>query len=99
MRLSVDARRPFGVALGGLIAIAWLSLWLWGQSPYGRFLSHQGIDTAGGGGGLALTFVRGGALVIVGLEVPRRPALGLIVCRAYPPRRGPLPPRGLFIPG
>src|ERR1700737_1911530 len=70
MRLSVDARRPFVVALLALIGCAWLSLWLWGQSPYGRFLSHEGIDAAGGGGLLALTFVGGWTLMIVAMMLP-----------------------------
>src|SRR5713101_4508525 len=70
MRLAVDGRRPFGVALAGLIGFAWLSLWLWGQSPYGRFLSHEGIDGAGGGGLLALTFVGGWTLMIVAMMLP-----------------------------
>ena len=54
MRLVVDARRPFALALAALIGFAWLSLWLWGESPYGRFLSHEGIDAAGGGGLLSV---------------------------------------------
>src|SRR5260370_149958 len=70
MRLSVDARRPFGVALAALIGFAWVSLWLWGESPYGRFLSHAGIDAAGGGGLLALTFVGGWTLMIVAMMLP-----------------------------
>jgi predicted metal-binding membrane protein len=70
MRLSVDARRPFALALAGLIGFAWLSLWLWGESPYGRFLSHEGIDAAGGGGLLALTFVGGWTLMIVAMMLP-----------------------------
>src|SRR5437660_5549988 len=70
MRLAVDGRRPFALALAGLIGFAWLSLWLWGQSPYGRFLSHEGIDAAGGGGLLALTFVGGWTLMIVAMMLP-----------------------------
>src|SRR5437016_5092564 len=70
MRLTVDARRPFVLALAGLIACAWLSLWLWGQSPYGRLLSHDGIDAAGGGTLLALTFVGGWTLMIVAMMLP-----------------------------
>ncbi|MCA1644470.1 MAG: DUF2182 domain-containing protein [Chloroflexi bacterium] len=70
MRLTVDARRPFMAAMAGLIAIAWLTLWLWGQSPYGRFLSHDGIDAAGGGAPLALTFIAGWTLMIVAMMLP-----------------------------
>ena len=28
------------LGLGSLIALAWYVLWLWGQSPYGRYLTH-----------------------------------------------------------
>src|SRR5579859_7177736 len=70
MRLTVDGRRPFVVALLALVAFAWLSLWLWGQSPYGRFLSHEGIDAAGGGTLLALTFIGGWTLMIVAMMLP-----------------------------
>src|SRR5260370_19433606 len=105
MRLSVDARRPFALALAGLIGFAWLSLWLWGESPYGRFLSHEGIDAAGGGGLLALTFVGGWALMIVALMSSRRLSLvGLV--RAVAPHTDrpfqlscPLPLRCFFFRG
>jgi predicted metal-binding membrane protein len=26
-----------------LIVLAWVTLWLWGQSPYGRFLTHEAL--------------------------------------------------------
>jgi predicted metal-binding membrane protein len=70
MRLSVDGRRPFAAALAGLVAVAWLTLWAWGQSPYGRFLSHAEMDSAGGGGFLALTFVAGWTLMVVAMMLP-----------------------------
>jgi predicted metal-binding membrane protein len=38
---SVDNRRYFTPALLGLIALAWILLVAWGQSPYGRFLDHD----------------------------------------------------------
>ena len=34
MRVVAD-RRYFLLLMGGLIALAWLTLWLWGQSPTG----------------------------------------------------------------
>jgi predicted metal-binding membrane protein len=70
VRLSVDGRRPFALALAALVGLAWLTLWLWGQSPYGRLLSHEGIDAAGGGTLLALTFVGGWTLMIVAMMLP-----------------------------
>ena len=37
-----DDRLFFGL-IGGLVVLAWLSLWLWQQSPYARFLGHEEI--------------------------------------------------------
>jgi predicted metal-binding membrane protein len=70
MRVTVDARRPFVATLAGLVGVAWLALWLWGNSPYGRLMSHDGIDAAGGGSALALTFVAGWTLMIVAMMLP-----------------------------
>jgi predicted metal-binding membrane protein len=36
----IDNRRYFGPMLIGLIALAWVTLIAWGESPYGRFLDH-----------------------------------------------------------
>jgi predicted metal-binding membrane protein len=33
-------RDPLVWLLGALIALAWASLWVWGQSPYARYLNH-----------------------------------------------------------
>lgn len=33
-------RPTFALSLGGLVAFAWLALWLWERSPYGRYLNH-----------------------------------------------------------
>src|SRR5258708_18286816 len=94
MRLSVDARRPFGVALAALVAFAWLSLWLWGQSPYGRFLSHEGIDAAGGGGLLALTFIGGWAPMVVAMMLPSSPPFVVMFSVLTPQPPDPRPPVG-----
>ncbi len=32
---------PFLPLMGGLILLAWITLWVWEQSPYGRYLNHQ----------------------------------------------------------
>ena len=42
---------PFLPLMGGLIILAWITLWVWEQSPYGRYLNHQepanlGLDPA-----------------------------------------------------
>lgn len=33
-------RAPFLLFFGGLVVCAWLTLWLWELSPYGRYLNH-----------------------------------------------------------
>ena len=63
-------RRLFTPLLVGLIALAWLTLWVWGQSPYGRFLSHHSLDEVRGGGLLMLVFVAGWTLMIVAMMLP-----------------------------
>ena len=35
--------RLFLVSLAALIALAWVSLLAWGQSPYERFLDHRAL--------------------------------------------------------
>lgn len=99
MRLTVDGRRPFALALSGLVAVAWLTLWLWGQSPYGRFLSHQEIDAAGGGGLLALTFIGGWTLMIVAMMLPSSLPLVLMFGVLTRQRRDRLVLLGLLLLG
>ena len=37
---ALDRRRSFLPLLSSLIALAWLALWVWERSPYGRYLDH-----------------------------------------------------------
>jgi predicted metal-binding membrane protein len=37
---AVLQRRRFLALTGTLVAAAWLTLWLWGQGPYSRYLNH-----------------------------------------------------------
>ena len=37
---TLGPRRAFLALLGGLIALAWLTLFLWELSPYARYLDH-----------------------------------------------------------
>jgi predicted metal-binding membrane protein len=46
MQVLIDDRRPFLAVLIALIGLAWLALWLWGQSPSGRFLRHDAAPAA-----------------------------------------------------
>ena len=43
MEVRAADRRRFLAVAGSLIGLAWLVLWLWGQSPAGRFLSHEDL--------------------------------------------------------
>lgn len=66
-------QRPFLLLLGGLVALTWLALWLWGQSPYGRFLSHEELAEPSAGSGyalLAVLFVAGWTLMTVAMMLP-----------------------------
>jgi predicted metal-binding membrane protein len=54
----------------GLVALAWAALWLWGNSPYARLLSHDAAAATGGGPALALAFVGGWTLMIVAMMLP-----------------------------
>src|SRR5262245_26686968 len=37
---ALPRNRPFVPLVGGLIVLAWITLALWEQSPYGRYLDH-----------------------------------------------------------
>src|SRR5262249_1016430 len=42
---TLKGRDAFLPLIGGLIALAWLTLYVWEQSPYGRYLDHgQWLD-------------------------------------------------------
>src|SRR5215475_3372891 len=70
MRVVVD-RRYFSLLMGGLIALAWLTLWLWGQSPYGRLLNHDELSRADLSDGLVvLVIVVGWTLMVVAMMLP-----------------------------
>ena len=36
-------RTILAATLLALAALAWLSLWVWAASPYGRYLHHEGV--------------------------------------------------------
>jgi predicted metal-binding membrane protein len=66
-----DPRRDRAILAGSLVALtglAWLSLWVWAASPYGRYLHHDA-----GTGPLPLEvglFVAGWVLMIVAMMLP-----------------------------
>jgi predicted metal-binding membrane protein len=59
------------MVLGALCLLAWLALWVWGQSPYGRYLDHQRLDEMGRGDAALLLVVAGGwTLMSVAMMLP-----------------------------
>ncbi len=61
----VDDRRraAFRWLFAGLTASAWLTLWLWSASPYGRLLEHGGWSEAGILGSLCRSIPEGDVVV------------------------------------
>lgn len=66
----VTEQRPFVALLVTLVVLAWCALWLWGQSPYGRFLGHHQLAAVRGGGVLVLVFVAGWTLMTIAMMLP-----------------------------
>jgi predicted metal-binding membrane protein len=71
---QLNDRRPFLAVATALVALMWLSLWWWGQSPSGRFLSHEELEHANGVAGgyatLVLLFVAGWTLMTIAMMLP-----------------------------
>ena len=44
MLVKVRNTRLFAALLVMLVAVAWLTLWVWGQSPYDRYLDHEQLS-------------------------------------------------------
>jgi predicted metal-binding membrane protein len=57
--------------MSGLIGFAWLALWLWGQSPGGRFLNHAHLAELNfEEAGFLLVYVAGWTLMTVAMMLP-----------------------------
>jgi predicted metal-binding membrane protein len=59
----------------GLVLLAWIALWAWGQSPYARFLGHEelgevDIGVSGDSATVALAFVGGWTLMTFAMMLP-----------------------------
>jgi predicted metal-binding membrane protein len=65
MWMRVDNRKLFAALLVALIAFAWASLWVWGQSPYGRYLDHSQLAEITGEDATLLVFFVGAWTVMV----------------------------------
>lgn len=68
---SLRNDRLFLVLLAALIALAWISLLVWGQSPYGRYLDHEALtDVTSEDVRLLVFFVAGWTLMIFAMMLP-----------------------------
>lgn len=68
---SLHRDRLFLVLLAALIALAWVSLLAWGQSPYSRFLDHEALtEVTGEDVRLLVFFVAGWTLMIFAMMLP-----------------------------
>ena len=71
MLLSVRNDKFLIALLLAVVALAWVSLWVWGQSPYARFLDHEALsevtrkDVA-----ILVFFVAGWTLMIFAMMLP-----------------------------
>ncbi len=75
-------RRQFLLLMGMLVALAWLTLWIWEQSPYGRYLDHGSWTEIGLAGSIcrvlpngtvvlpALLYVGGWVLMTAAMMLP-----------------------------
>jgi len=71
----VHDRRLFTALLVALVVLAWLALWVWDLSPYGRFLSHEqlaGVEIGFDGDALlfGIVFVTGWTLMTFAMMLP-----------------------------
>ncbi len=70
MRTKVDTRRPLIILLVILSALAWLAPWLWGQSPYSRYLSHHDLQAVTANVALAPLFVASWVVMTIAMMLP-----------------------------
>ena len=72
MWVRVNTQKPLMAVLVGMVAVAWVTLWVWGQSPYGRFLSHEELGHIQLGEDLVFSvlFVAGWTLMTVAMMLP-----------------------------
>ena len=69
MWLRIRNDRLLIALLLAVVALAWLSLWVWGQSPYARFLDHDALtEITGEYLVLMMFFVAGWTLMIFAMR-------------------------------
>jgi predicted metal-binding membrane protein len=71
MIVRVENRKLFTGLLAALVVLAWLGLWLWGESPYGRFLDHHQLsEITNQDASLLVFFVAGWTLMVFAMMLP-----------------------------
>ena len=60
---ALAGRRRFLVIVLALVALAWLTLWIWEHSPYGRYLDHGRWTEIGLAGAICRTLPLGGVVL------------------------------------
>ena len=54
-----------------VVGLAWVSLWVWGRSPYARFLEHDAfVEVSGEGAALLVFFLAGWTLMVFAMMLP-----------------------------
>jgi predicted metal-binding membrane protein len=76
---TLSQRNVLTPLLLALIALAWVTLWIWGHSPYGRFLTHDALRvTDVCRSSMVPLIVAGWAVMIVAMMLPTSlPLIGM----------------------
>jgi predicted metal-binding membrane protein len=69
---GIAERRAFIGLMGSLVGSAWIALWIWGRSPYGRYLGHEQLGELGAGSLLLpiTLYLAGWTLMTVAMMLP-----------------------------
>ena len=71
MRPQVRNDRLFLALLAVVVGLAWVSLWVWGRSPYARFLEHDALaNISGEDAALLAFFLAGWTLMVFAMMLP-----------------------------
>jgi predicted metal-binding membrane protein len=69
--VTLSQRNMLMPLLLALIALAWATLWVWGHSPYGRFLTHEALRvTDVSYGGAVPLIIAGWTVMIIAMMLP-----------------------------
>jgi predicted metal-binding membrane protein len=80
MYAHIHDRRLFTALFIGLVVLAWLALWGWGQSPFGNSLHHHTLGGVARDPTLLLVAIAGWLVMIVAMMLPTSlPLIGLFV--------------------